>query len=236
MSFPMPGHISRNKVLRDLDTQLNDPAQRIEHYHLRLQGTPIWDIAVQMGYATQQVADHLRNHFYGTGPNAYWPGPDWADIGDKEEIVRLGYMRAIETAGVDLNDPSITWVPRNGNGDAINADDEVIPPYELPIASYWICAGARFEVAISRTDAQVTLMIMTPYLPDLPERQRMRLPNPDDIHAVAVESKIYEFVREFRLDQLLSSNPAEKPHYYRGADNPQKQLHERYLVLRLMTD
>lgn len=236
MTFPMPGNIARNQVLRSLDEQLNDATKRVQHYRLRLQGTPIWDIAVEMGYADADTAEHLKTHYYGTGTQAYWPAEEWPDIGDKEEIVRLGYMRAIETAGVNLNDSDLDWVPRNDNGDAINADGEVIHGHELAIASYWVCAGSHFEVSVSRTDEQVTLLILTPSLPALPERRRMRLPRPDDTWVVAPSSKVYGYVREFRVDQLLSDDPSEKPHYYKGAPNPNKDLDQSYLVLRLMTD
>ena len=78
----------------------------------------------------------------------FWFNPEglWPDLQPIEPLHRQGLITAIEVA----------------------MEDEA----QLPIASYWVCVSTNFEIILTRTQQQVTRLIITPFPPSL-GRQRL---------------------------------------------------------------
>ncbi len=72
-----------------------------------------------------------------------WFNPNglWPDLQPIESPHRQGLITAIEVA----------------------TEDEA----QLPIASYWVCVSTHFEIILTRTQQQVTRLIITPFPPSL---------------------------------------------------------------------
>ncbi len=71
-----------------------------------------------------------------------WFNPEglWPDLQPIESPHRQGLITAIEVA----------------------TEDEA----QLPIASYWVCVSTQFEIIVTRTQQQVTRLILTPFPPN----------------------------------------------------------------------
>jgi hypothetical protein len=99
------------------------------------------DILVKYGAAKENVAAHLRTHFYDRKQGWWGDEPTAA-------IVRQGLIQAIELAMRD---------PETGEMRA----------QPLTIDSYWVLIGNQFATIITCSDTQVTRLLLTP--PPLPD-------------------------------------------------------------------
>jgi hypothetical protein len=99
------------------------------------------DILVKYGAAKDNVAAHLRTHFYDRKQGWWGDEPTAA-------IVRQGLIQAIELAMRD---------PETGEMRA----------QPLTIDSYWVLIGNQFATIITCSDTQVTRLLLTP--PPLPD-------------------------------------------------------------------
>lgn len=107
------------------------------------------------------ITKHLNDHWFNDGPTGYWP-----HNGAKAEIVRNGYIKALELAKTT----------------------------QLPVAILWVCAGNCFQVAIARTPSQITLLMLTPDVPNaVPQPATTEI---DDAWIIGTEHDIDMVVRE----------------------------------------
>lgn len=95
------------------------------------------DVLVRQGIFTADEADHVRKHWYGRDENSYWP-----NVRHKEEILRVGYIHAVELVQQGISDGQ----------------------QSLPIVSYWICAGHHYQAIVCRSAQQITVILLTPYV------------------------------------------------------------------------
>jgi hypothetical protein len=74
--------------------------------------------------------------------NRHWLASDkhawWPHHPNKGEVLRQGLMRTIQAAA----------------------------ERQLPVGIYWICAGPQFQCVLGESDSQVTLMLLTPPIPN----------------------------------------------------------------------
>lgn len=55
-----------------------------------------------------------------------------------------------------------------------------------PVAVYWLCAGSHFEIVNCVTDAQITMLILTPSPPFTRRRKGKGSPTDDDYEQIFV--------------------------------------------------
>ena len=73
-----------------------------------------------------------------------------------------------------LRDPADAQALRNG---LILAAKRALK-LNLPVDSYWVCAGSRLEVAVCESDRQITMLIIAPF-PSVLEATGDALPDPE---------------------------------------------------------
>ena len=95
-------------------------------------------------------------------------GPDayWPHRPAKEEVIRHGHIKAVELAQTT----------------------------KLPVCILWICAGHHFQCAVTKSDAQITLLILTPHVPNAVPQ--VASTEPEDIWVIGPTIDINEIVRE----------------------------------------
>lgn len=157
------------KRLKELSTWFEQG--KAHHEHAKTMTTEGKDqlVATSPGHVI-----HAKDEFFGDGAQAYFPSM----LGDTEdEIVRGGYMKAIELA-LAANPPK-------------------------PIVSYWIINGLgpsdaeAFQVFVSDTPLQVHVLISTP----LPANDRRKAP--DDPNRALVEN-MFVVNRTQGIDLIVS--------------------------------
>ncbi len=122
----------------------------------------LFDGVLTQGYQPHDdMREHLDKHWYSDGPDGYWPHRP-----EKAEVVRHGYIKAVELAQA----------------------------HKLPICVLWICAGHHFQCAVTKSDAQITLLILTPHTPNAVPN--LASTEPEDIWVIGPTIDIEEIVRE----------------------------------------
>ena len=132
-------NIGKGAVLRKLDTgwsnlTVGDCTRLLDE--LRDRSIDHVDVLVRHNIYTQGEADHVKEHWYGEDENGYWP-----NITKKQEILRAGYIRAVEEVIEHLKNK---------------------PDQPMPIVSYWICSGSHFQSLVCKSDQQITVILLTP--------------------------------------------------------------------------
>ena len=139
MPHGMPEIIYKGQLLRYLDEDLSEAGQKhMQYYDGLIAGTKLEDICLAQRIGRREEFDHLeRDWFRGA---ARW----WQRHQPIEPVIQHGYIEALEAAGV----PS-----KRKRG-------------YLPVVTYWICAGnaasAPFEIGVTRSHQQVTVLVITP--------------------------------------------------------------------------
>jgi len=95
-------------------------------------------------------------------------GPDayWPHRPFKEEVIRYGSIKCIELAQT----------------------------HKLPVNVLWICAGHHFQCAVTKSNAEITLLVLTPHLPNA--ITQLASTEPEDIWVIGPTADIDEIIRE----------------------------------------
>ncbi len=140
MPHGMPEIIYKGQLLRYLDEDLSQAGQEHMYYYNDLiAGIKLEDICRARRIARQEEFRHLElDWFRGAAP---W----WQRHQPIEPVIHDGYIEALKAAGV--------------------TEEKRKDPY-LPVVTYWICAGnaasSPFEIGVTRSHQQVTVLLMTP--------------------------------------------------------------------------
>ena len=124
------------------------------------------DLGIKHGVIDKSAKTHVEEDaFGGFKILKAW----WPGFAKKEEIVREGYALAYEKAGEGKK--------------------------MLPIITYWVTGGNHFEIAVARSDHQVTVFLATPPPPP-PTKDRKEVD--EDIWFVATTDRIEEIASHHR--------------------------------------
>jgi hypothetical protein len=190
----MPGHIARPRFLGVHDQYLNGSTENRRRFGLGLlSGDSLAGIYRQLGIGSAPDWRHLEREFYAEeGPLAYWPYNQFGYLGNKEEILRQGVLEAIRVAQ-RLPESKITRAHFRKPW-----PDEAV---ERRLESWWICAGHSFEVHVLEGEGQVTMIIMTPPMPFLPDSRKVKLEKDGFIWTVGHKDVLAVYRSEYRADQ-----------------------------------
>lgn len=200
----MPGLVARPRFMRLHDDYLNQSREhRRQFAYLLLCGDPLAGVFRQLGVGGAADWRHLEREFYAeTGSLAYWPYDRWGYLGNKQEILRQGLLEAVRVAE-RLAESKMTRQ---------NFRRPVAPdPVPRRLETWWLCSGNRFEVDVLDGDNQVTMMILTPAMPDLPDKRKVKLEHDGFVWTVAHEDVITHYLGQYRSDQ--SRYPSVKQPY-----------------------
>lgn len=190
----MPGLIARPRFMRLHDDYLNDSVENRRRFGLGLlAGDPIAGIYRHLGIGQAKDWRHLEREFYAEeGALAYWPYNRWGYLGNKQEILRQGAIETIRVAE-GLPESKMTrqhfsrpWTPG---------------PVRHRVETWWMCSGNRFQVDVLKGDAQVTMMILTPHMPPLPDSRKVKLEHDGFIWTVAHKEVLTGYLGQYRSDQ-----------------------------------
>ena len=166
----MCANVARGKLIDDIEGHVNKRTpQRKQELKDLLKGLRnsqerLADLLVQHNIVGS--GDPIRDHL-----NAHWfdPGPSnwWPHNQNKEAVVRYGLIEAIE---ILKDDPS------------------------LSMSIVWVCAGHHFQVAIHKSDVQVTVLLLTPHTPYGIQYQESTLET--GLSVVGTKREIDQIVRE----------------------------------------
>ena len=200
----MPGLIARPTFLRLHDQFLNGSTENRRRFgHALFSGQDLADAYASLRIGTAADRRHLAREFYAEeGPLAYWPYDRYGYLGNKQEILRQGVLEAIRVAQ-GLSESRMTrrhfsrpW------------PDEPVP---RRLESWWMCSGNRFEVNVLDGDTQVTMMILTPAMPALPDSRKPKLEHDGFIWTVALRRVLQGYIAEYPAGQ--TRYPTLKPAY-----------------------
>lgn len=190
----MPGLVARPKFMRLHDAYLNDSTEnRRKFAYGLLCGDPIAGIYRQLGIGSAKDWRHLEREFYGEdGALAYWPYNRWGYLGNKQEILRQGALEAIRVAE---RLPASRMTRQNFR-------TPVEPkPVKRYIETWWMCSGNRFEVNVLDGDHQVTMMILTPGMPNLSDNRKVKLEKDGFVWTVAHKDVLKRYLSEYPAGQ-----------------------------------
>ncbi len=190
----MPGLVARPRFLRLHDDYLNQSIETRRRFALGLlAGDPLAGVYRHLGIGKAADWRHLEREYYAEdGPLAYWPYNRFGYLGNKQEILRQGVLETIRVAD-GLAESKMT---RSHFKTPLPPD-----PVSRRIESWWMCSGNRFEVNVLDGDAQVTMMILTPAMPSLPDSRKPKLEHPGDIWTVGHKNVLQGYLGEYRKDQ-----------------------------------
>lgn len=159
-------NIGKGAVLRKVDEawkQLTvaDCTQLLEE--LKDDCVPHVDVLVKHGVYNEKEARHVKRHWYADDEHSYWP-----NVPHKEQILRAGYVRAVELVKQSIADGQPS----------------------LPIVSYWICSGNHFQSIVCKSDHQITVILLTPYVSHYLGQYLPPNVIPEDMWLVANEAEI----------------------------------------------
>lgn len=190
----MPGLIARPRFMRLHDEYLNGSTENRRRFALGLlAGDPIAGIYRHLRIGNAADWRHLEREFYAEeGPLAYWPCNRFGYLGNKQEILRQGALDALRVAE-GLPESKMTRAHFNRPGSA--------HPVGRRLETWWMCSGNRFEVNVLDGDVQVTMMILTPAMPALPDKRKVKLENDGFIWTTGHKDVLARYVGEYRSDQ-----------------------------------
>jgi hypothetical protein len=169
----MFGAVSKGTILEKTDQLANNLGSRM-HFHTLLTDPSLnyvdildeahrsqyWSAYPSVMLLDRRESRYLRTKWFPDVPDlppqnptdldltkylAAFEGSWWQDRQPIVHVIRQGLIKALEEAGYDAaQKPNSAW---------------------LPIDSYWICAGDSFEVIVTRSDVQVTRLLLTPSVP-----------------------------------------------------------------------
>jgi hypothetical protein len=176
------------------DEYLNASTENRRRFALGLlSGDSIAGVYRELGIGKAPDWRHLEREFYAEeGPLAYWPYNRFGYLGNKQEILRQGALEAIRVAD-GLPASNMTRQYFNKPGTAC--------PVDRHLETWWMCSGNRFEVNVLDGDIQVTMMILTPAMPPLPDSRKVKLEKDGDIWTVGHKDVLSRYLSEYRADQ-----------------------------------
>jgi hypothetical protein len=190
----MPGLVARPRFMRLHDEYLNESTENRRRFGLGLlSGDPLAGIYRQLGIGNAPDWRHLEREFYAEeGLLAYWPYNRFGYLGNKQEILRQGTLEAIRVAdGLPASKMTRQYFNK-----------PVTPgPVDRRLETWWMCSGNRFEVNVLDGDVQVTMMILTPAMPPLPDSRKVKLEQDGDIWTVGHKDVLSRYLSEYRADQ-----------------------------------
>ena len=134
---------------------------------LRDKSRPLNNILFDIGILTTGYKPHdeMKAHL---DKHWYNDGADayWPHRPAKEEVVRHGYIKCVELAQT----------------------------HKLPVCILWICAGHHFQCAVTKSDAQIMLLVLTPHTPNAVPQ--LASTEPEDLWIIGPTVDIEEIVRE----------------------------------------
>lgn len=141
----MPQTAAKGSILKRLDTALKDQAARARILTKLQSGTSLLETMSQEGVAiNDDDRNHLANDWFG---DHWWPGAQ-AGVGAIEQILRAGFIGAINKAD-ELGVPIDTyWICHPG-------DHDPHAPVQQP-------TDQHVEVTVLWSNQQVTVIIHTP--------------------------------------------------------------------------
>jgi hypothetical protein len=151
----LPDDISKVKILKRVDELSRDPAKRDAFLaSLEDRTKDLATILVEHQVLIRGAEErHYRNHWFNENGWGWWR--DTQHQAHIQDILREGLIRAFQEAKA----------------------------HNLPVDSYWISAGNQFAMYVTRSDQQVTRIILTPsvrYEPMPAEQAAAPLETPGD--------------------------------------------------------
>lgn len=186
----MPGLVSRPKLMRLHDSFLNESRENRRKFGLGLlAGDPLVGVYRHLRIGAAPDWRHLEREFYAEdGPLAYWPDNRWGYLGNKEEILRQGILETIRVVE-GLSEAKMT------RRHFARPWPDV--PVERALETWWMCSGSRFEVNVLDGDSQVTMMLLTPAMPELPDSRKVKLENPGFIWTVGHKDRLASYLADY---------------------------------------
>jgi hypothetical protein len=179
-------------------------------------GTGLREIFRRFKIGDRKDWQHAQREFYGEKPPlAFWPerrGKYYT--GDKEEILRQGFLESIRVAeGLGARQMRIDNFAKKRTARRVKRRIEM----------WWVCSGySGFEVNVLNGEAQVTMLILTPAMPPLPDVRKAKLERPGIIWTVASRETLQSYVDYYRKDQ--KRYPKISPAYSAGDDEEEAEL------------
>ena len=217
----MPGNIARPKFMRAVDAHLNDSVKaRHDFAHDLLSGASLRQACENAAIGEQQDWQHLELEYYAEeSPLAYWPTSQWPDIGNKQEVIRQGLLEAIRVAE-GLEPDEVTpgqFDDQQGAG----------KPVKRNIEMWWCCAGHHFEVNVLDGANQVTMVILTPSMPTLPDDRKVKLEKDGFIWIVGHKDELQGYIDTYPAQDRLPELQPVYPIPGREAENePLRRLNK----------
>ncbi len=190
----MPGLIARPRFMRLHDQYLNAGTDNRRRFALELlSGRPLARVYQDLGIGTAADRRHLEREFYAEeGPLAYWPYDRYGYLGNKQEILRQGLLETVRVVeGLPASSMTRQHFKRP-QGDE---------PVSRRLETWWMCSGNRFEVNVLDGDSQVTMMILTPASPPLPDKRKAKLEHDGFIWTIGHKDVLSSYLGQYRSDQ-----------------------------------
>lgn len=190
----MPGLIARPRFIRLHDDYVNASTENRRLMGLGLlAGHTLADVYKSLGIGNRADWRHLEREFYAEeGPLAYWPYNRYGYLGNKQEILRQGLLESIRVA---------ERLPESRMNRRYFSRPKPADPVERPLETWWMCSGNRFEVNVLEGDRQVTMMILTPAMPSLPDSRKVKLEHPGFIWTVGHQTVLQGYRNEYPKGQ-----------------------------------
>lgn len=206
----MPGLVARPRFMRVHDAYLNDSTEHRRKFALSLlAGDPLAGIYRHLGIGKAADWRHLEREFYAEdGALAYWPNNRWGYLGNKQGILRQGILETLRVAE-GLAESKMTRQHFR----------KTVPPKPVRrrIETWWLCSGSRFEVNVLDGENQVTMMILTPAMPDLPDNRKVKLEKDGIIWTVGHKDVLKRYLSEYPAGQKRYPTLKEPYNVSRGA-------------------
>jgi len=164
----MCANVAKSWLIQEIESTLsNDPDYDDILAKLRDKSRSITSVLFDIGTLREGYKPHerMKEHL-----DKHWfnDGPDayWPHRPAKEEIIRHGHIKCVELAQA----------------------------HRLPVCILWVCAGHHFQCAVTKSDAQITMLLLTPHTPNAVPQ--LSSTEPEDIWVIGPTIDIDEIVRE----------------------------------------
>lgn len=124
---------------------------------------------------TANEKTHVKDHWFGS---QWWPN---IDPKHREKVCQTAYVKAIDAAF-----------------EVVQGDDSNV--YPKPIVTYWVAGGDHFEATIGWSKWQVTLILLTPTIPESSMAPAPNLAHKENCWYISSEARIDAYRKKF-LDQ-----------------------------------
>ena len=167
--------ISKGPTLRKFDVVGRDAQRRARILERIICCEDFSKILIEEGLMTPPELYRIVQQWILDVPPGYWPG-----YPDKVEIITEAFRKAYEISlELDGDRPA-----NEAEVAAKVVEVQGTPDFGIPVVTYWIAAGHQFQAFVTQSDQQVTLILLTP---DVPQNIELvfGLTSPENVWVVA---------------------------------------------------